>query len=150
LRFKKVRVILLTMLAFVLLLGGTFQSAQAASWKNSVPKVLRGYWWSSYVPGGVRVRYYFEKKSISYTDCFYQSHGKWINSHRELSKVNTFNHVVKVRHYAKNKYLIKSADSYNSYGSNRVKITRKGKHKIVMVSRFKHTWSKPETLTRAK
>jgi len=150
LKFKRLILILLATLSVVLVFGSTPQTAQAASWKTNVPKVLRGHWWSSYVPGGVRVRYNFSKKSISDTDCFFKSHGRWVNSHRELSSVNTFNHLVKIKHFAKNKYVIKPADNLPSSGSNRVKITRKGKNKIVMTSRFKRTWSKPETLTRAK
>lgn len=141
---------LLAALSVAVVFGSTPQTAQAASWKTGLPKVLRGHWWSSYVPGGVRVRYKFSKKYIGETDCFYQSHGRWINSHQELSSVNTFNHLVKIKHSAKNKYVIKPADKLPSSGSNRVKITRKGKNKIVMTSRFKRAWSKPETLTRAK
>lgn len=150
-KFKRLILVLLATLSVALVFGSTPQTVQAASWKTGLPKVLRGHWWSSYVPGGVRVRYKFSKKYIGETDCFYQSHGRWVNSHQSLNAVNTFNHEVKSHHYAKNKYMIKSADHYKSlFGSNRVKITRKGKNKIVMTSRFKHTWSKPETLTRAK
>jgi len=150
LKFKRMILMLLAALSVAVVFGSTPQTAQAASWKTGLPKVLRGHWWSSYVPGGVRVRYKFSKKYIGETDCFYQSHGRWINSHQELSSVNTFNHLVKIKHSAKNKYVIKPADKLPSSGSNRVKITRKGKNKIVMTSRFKRTWSKPETLTRAK
>ncbi|WP_204121340.1 MULTISPECIES: hypothetical protein [Levilactobacillus] len=149
-KFKRMILMLLAALSVAVVFGSTPQTAQAASWKTGLPKVLRGHWWSSYVPGGVRVRYKFSKKYIGETDCFYQSHGRWINSHQELSSVNTFNHLVKIKHSAKNKYVIKPADKLPSSGSNRVKITRKGKNKIVMTSRFKRAWSKPETLTRAK